>query len=82
MKRHIAGSYANTNIMHPEVLDGIQERVDAFLGQCEKARGQPIDFYVNITLTLLITAKLISLGSFALSCNGLRFIPFTPPLWN
>lgn len=50
MKRHIAGSYANTNIMHPEVLDGIQERVDAFLVQCEKARGQAIDFYVSTSL--------------------------------
>ncbi|KAJ6787095.1 hypothetical protein PWT90_10883 [Aphanocladium album] len=48
MKRHIAGSYANTNIMHPEVLDGIQERVDAFLKQCEKAKGQPIDFYDHL----------------------------------
>ncbi|RFU26932.1 hypothetical protein B7463_g9409, partial [Scytalidium lignicola] len=29
MKRHIAGSYANTSIMHPEVLDGIHERTDS-----------------------------------------------------
>ncbi|RDL36124.1 Uncharacterized protein BP5553_06736 [Venustampulla echinocandica] len=48
MKRYIAGSYANTSIMHPEVLDGIQERVKAFLRQCEEARKPAIDFYVYL----------------------------------
>lgn len=47
MKRYIAASYANTNIMHPDVLDGIQERVDTFLRHCEAADGQAIDFYVR-----------------------------------
>ena len=82
MKRYIAGSYANTNIMHPKVFDGIQERVNAFLRQCEDARGQAIDFYVNTIFTLLLMGKLTNLGLFALFCNGLRFIPSTPPTWD
>ncbi|KFY73695.1 hypothetical protein V499_06223 [Pseudogymnoascus sp. VKM F-103] len=48
MKRYIAGSYANTSIMHPEVVDGIQERVRAFLRQCEEAEKPAIDFYVYL----------------------------------
>ncbi|KFY33217.1 hypothetical protein V494_07827 [Pseudogymnoascus sp. VKM F-4513 (FW-928)] len=48
MKRYIAGSYANTNIMHPEVVEGIQERVGAFLRQCEEAEKPAIDFYVYL----------------------------------
>lgn len=50
MKRHIAGSYANTNIMHSSAFDGIQERVRAFVKYCEEARKEPyIDFYVKTT---------------------------------
>ena len=48
MKRYIAGSYSNTSIMHPEVVDGIQERVEEFLRQCEEAGKPAIDFYVRI----------------------------------
>ncbi|ELR02056.1 hypothetical protein VC83_08524 [Pseudogymnoascus destructans] len=48
MKRYIAGSYANTSIMHFEVVDGIQERVRAFLRQCEEAEKPAIDFYVYL----------------------------------
>ncbi|CEJ91335.1 hypothetical protein VHEMI07054 [[Torrubiella] hemipterigena] len=44
-KRYIAASYANTNIMHPDVISGIQERVDEFIRQCEAANGQAIDIY-------------------------------------
>lgn len=81
MKRYIAGSYANTSIMHPEVLNGIQERVNAFLRQCEDARGLAIDFYVNVITTLLMIQKLTDVGSFALFCNGLRLVPPAPPAW-
>lgn len=52
MKRYIAGSYANTNIMHPEVFDGIQERVNVFLKHCDDAGEQAIDFYVSIIITV------------------------------
>jgi hypothetical protein len=48
MKRYIAGSYANTSIMRPDVVDGIQERANAFLRQCEAAKGQAIDFYDHL----------------------------------
>lgn len=82
MKRYIAVPYTNTSIMHPEVFDGIQERVDAFLRQCQDARGQAIDFYVSIIVTLYMMEKLTNLGPFALLCNGLCFIPSTPPAWD
>ncbi|OBT44198.1 hypothetical protein VE00_04816 [Pseudogymnoascus sp. WSF 3629] len=48
MKRYIAGSYANTSIMHSEVVDGIQERVRALLRRCEEADKSAIDFYVYL----------------------------------
>ncbi|OBT63929.1 hypothetical protein VE03_05948 [Pseudogymnoascus sp. 23342-1-I1] len=48
MKRYIAGSYANTSIMHSEVVDGIQERVGAFLRRCEEAGKPAIDFYIYL----------------------------------
>ncbi|KFY69355.1 hypothetical protein V496_00290 [Pseudogymnoascus sp. VKM F-4515 (FW-2607)] len=48
MKRYIAGSYANTSIMHSEVLSGIRERVGAFLRRCEEAEKPAIDFYVYL----------------------------------
>lgn len=53
MKRYIAGSYANSSIMHPEVVDGIQERVKVFLRQCEDAGEQAIDFYVSIIMPFI-----------------------------
>jgi hypothetical protein len=43
--------------MHPEVLEGIQERVNVFLRQCEDAGEQAIDFYVNIIITLPMMKK-------------------------
>lgn len=82
MKRFIAGSYANTRIMHPEVLDGIQERVKAFLRQCEEAREPAIDFYVNSVIVLFVIAKLTGLDLFALFCHGLRFVSSAQSLWN
>ncbi|KAL3424538.1 cytochrome P450 [Phlyctema vagabunda] len=47
-KRHIAGQYANTNIMRPEVLGGIQERADVFIANCEKTEGLSTDVYVSL----------------------------------
>lgn len=82
MKRYIAGSYTNTSIMHSEVLDGIQERVKAFLRQCEEARKPAIDFYVNIAIALFAMEMLTGLGLSALFCYGLCFVSFAPSPWN
>ena len=64
MKRYIAASYANTSIMHPEHVDGIQERVDAFLRHFEGAKGQAIDFYASIIATLDVMEKLTNVRTF------------------
>ncbi|KUJ21876.1 cytochrome P450 monooxygenase [Mollisia scopiformis] len=47
-KRHIASQYANTNIMHPEVLGGIQDRANAFIRICEKSKGTGMDAYIYL----------------------------------
>jgi hypothetical protein len=45
-KRCIAGQYANTNILRPEVIGGIQSLADAFVKKCDDAKGESIDAYV------------------------------------
>lgn len=47
-KRYIAGQYANTNIMRPQVVGGIQERADAFVKKCVEAQGASMDAYVSL----------------------------------
>jgi hypothetical protein len=54
-KRYIAGQYANTNIMRPGVIDGIQDRADAFVKICAESQGASVDIYVgahNLTTTI------------------------------
>jgi len=46
-KRCIAGQYANSNIMHPEVFGGIEERADAFVKKCVDSGRGGIDAYVR-----------------------------------
>lgn len=67
MKRYIAASYTNTSIVHPEVCNGIQERVDAFLRQCEDARGHAIDFYVTTIVRVHMTEKLTKFRTFCIA---------------
>lgn len=45
-KRHIAGQYANTNIMRSQVMGGIQDHADAFIKRCDEHAGKSIDAYV------------------------------------
>ncbi|KAL2075839.1 hypothetical protein VTL71DRAFT_782 [Oculimacula yallundae] len=45
-KRYIAGQYANTNIMRPQVMAGIQERAEAFAKKCAESKGTSMDAYV------------------------------------
>ncbi|KAH7419068.1 cytochrome P450 [Cadophora sp. MPI-SDFR-AT-0126] len=47
-KRYIAGQYANTNIMRPQVMGGIQERAEAFIKKCTEAQGHSIDAYIYL----------------------------------
>ncbi|TVY85498.1 Pisatin demethylase [Lachnellula suecica] len=47
-KRHIAGQYANTNIMRPSVVGGIQERADAFVEKCVETGKRSLDIYVYL----------------------------------
>lgn len=47
-KRYIAGQYANTNIMRPEILDGIRDRADAFVQKCIESKGASMDAYVYL----------------------------------
>ncbi|KAK6581509.1 hypothetical protein PZA11_006200 [Diplocarpon coronariae] len=47
-KRHIAGPYANTNILRPQVIGGIRERANAFVKKCTEARGKSLDAYVSL----------------------------------
>ncbi len=50
MKRYLADRYANTNIMKPEILDGISDHARDFLNQCmqgcSSAQGYA-DIYVG-----------------------------------
>jgi hypothetical protein len=46
-KRHIASPYANTNIMRPRVIGGIQNRADAFIQKCVESEGKSLDVYVS-----------------------------------
>lgn len=82
MKRHIAGSYANTSIMHPDVVDGIQERVRAFLKRCEEPGKAVIDVYVGTTNYMFCASKLIHLDLSALFCHGLRIVSSVTSAWN
>lgn len=68
--------------MQPEVVGGIQERVKAFLKQCEEARKPAIDFYVNIVMENITAARLTGLGLSTLFCHGLCVVPPAPPVWN
>lgn len=72
MKRYIAAAYTNTSISDPEVCDGIQERVDAFLRRCQEARGQAIDFYVN-TIAIVTVHKVEKLTKFRTFCIALQW---------
>ncbi|RDW79808.1 hypothetical protein BP6252_04446 [Coleophoma cylindrospora] len=47
-KRYIAGQYANTNIMRPQVMSGIQDRADVFVQQCRNSAGMSTDAYVSL----------------------------------
>ncbi|KAF8866807.1 cytochrome P450 [Acephala macrosclerotiorum] len=47
-KRYVAGQYANTNIMQPEVMGGIQDRANAFVKRCEESKGTGMDAYVYL----------------------------------
>ncbi|KAE8451562.1 hypothetical protein EG329_003635 [Mollisiaceae sp. DMI_Dod_QoI] len=47
-KRHVAGQYANTNIMHPQVLGGIQDRATAFVKRCEESGRSGMDVYIYL----------------------------------
>ncbi|KIW53987.1 hypothetical protein PV05_06386 [Exophiala xenobiotica] len=51
MKRYLADRYANTNIMKPEILDGISDHARDFLNQCmqgcSSAQGYA-DIYVHL----------------------------------
>jgi len=46
-KRFIASQYANTNIMRPQVIGGIQDRADAFIRKCIESGKSGMDAYVS-----------------------------------
>jgi len=46
MKRYIAAPYAKTSIMHPEVLEGIEDRTSAFLNRCKDSANKAMDVYI------------------------------------
>ncbi|KAG0650295.1 Cytochrome P450 monooxygenase cypX [Hyphodiscus hymeniophilus] len=50
MKRYIAGPYAKTNILHAEVLGGVQNRADAFLERCRESGNTALDVYVGLSV--------------------------------
>ncbi|KAG9241140.1 cytochrome P450 [Calycina marina] len=58
MKRYIAGPYANSNIMHPEVLSGIEERATAFIKQCIRFGSAAVDVYILLHCFALDCASL------------------------
>ncbi|CZT40831.1 related to benzoate 4-monooxygenase cytochrome P450 [Rhynchosporium secalis] len=45
-RRYIAGQYANTNIMRPQVMEGIQDRAEAFAKRCAESQGTSLDAYI------------------------------------
>ncbi|TVY17621.1 putative sterigmatocystin biosynthesis P450 monooxygenase [Lachnellula arida] len=47
-KRYIAGQYANTNIMRPSVVGGVQERAAAFVMKCAESGRESLDVYVYL----------------------------------
>jgi hypothetical protein len=51
-KRYLADRYANTNIMKPENLTGIEERAQSMLKKCLEATssGGYADVYVSLTI--------------------------------
>lgn len=66
--------------MHPDVVNGIQERVDEFMRQCEAAGEQAMDIYVRIIFALVTIEKANTIiGLFALLCDGLRYISSSAP---
>lgn len=60
-KRSVAGAYANSNIIHADVIEGIRERTDAFLKKC--AAGT-VDVYVWLHCFALDCASLHLFGSY------------------
>lgn len=46
-KRFIASQYANTNIMRPQVMGGIQDRAAAFVQKCVESGKSGMDAYVS-----------------------------------
>ncbi|KAH6680345.1 cytochrome P450 [Halenospora varia] len=47
-KRHIANSYANTNIVRHEVIGGIEKLAAAFMKKCDEFKGNSMDAYVYL----------------------------------
>ena len=47
-KRILADKYANTNIMRPEHLEGLNDRAQAFLQNCYSASNGEVDVYVQL----------------------------------
>lgn len=52
-KRYIASQYANTNVLRPQVMGGIQERADEFVKKCVDSGGEGMDAYVSRNLDKL-----------------------------
>lgn len=48
MKRYMADRYANTNIMRPDNLQGIEERAQAFLKKCLETNASQGDTDVYV----------------------------------
>lgn len=46
-RRIIADRYANSNVMRPASMSGIQERAAKFISRCEKSAGRSLDIFVR-----------------------------------
>lgn len=46
-KRIIADRYANSNVVKPAAVSGIESRALEFTRQCEEASGSSVDIYVR-----------------------------------
>lgn len=60
-KRIIADRYANSNVLRPAPLSGIQERSLNFIKRCEASVGNSHDIFVSYRATAAVAARSIAL---------------------
>lgn len=56
-RRIIADRYANSNVMRPASMSGIQERATRFVAKCEESAGRSLDIFVSSCVSMVMSVN-------------------------